>query len=55
MPTTCSPQWVAVIFRLDEGERNVRLVVEDISLPAGEELPSDNDAPFGEVNLITDL
>jgi len=50
---------VVVVLRLDERERNVRLVIEDVVSPLGpapgDQLASDNDAALGESNLFADL
>jgi hypothetical protein len=48
-----------VVLRLDDGDRNVRLVVEDVvralCLAAGDELAADDDAALGETDLLANL
>ena len=50
---------VVVVLRLDDGDRDVGLVVEDVvselGLPPSHHLAPDVDLPFGEVDLALDL
>ena len=50
---------VVVVLGLDDGDRDVRLVIKDIigalGLPAGDEFPADNDAPFSKSDFLADL
>jgi hypothetical protein len=50
---------VVVVFRLDDDERDVALVIEDVlsalRLTARDELPPNDDPPFGEVDLFPNL
>ena len=50
---------VIVVLRLDDGDRDVRLVVEDVvrelRLPPGDHLPADVDLALREVDLPPDL
>ena len=50
---------VVVVFGLDEGDGDVRLVVEDVvgalGLAAGDQLAADDDPAFGEVDLLANL
>ena len=50
---------VPVVLGLDDRERNVGLVVEDVvgplAPPARHQLAPDDDAPLGEAHLLADL
>ena len=50
---------VVVVLGLDQRERDVRLVVEDVvgalRLAAGDQLAADDDAALGEADLLADL
>ena len=50
---------VVVVLGLDDGDRDVWLVIKDIigalGLPAGNEFSADDDAPFGKSDLLADL
>lgn len=50
---------MVVVFCLNEGNRNVRFIVEDIvseiGFAAGDEFAPDNDSPFGEADLFANL
>ena len=50
---------VVVVLGLDQRERDVRLVVEDVvgalGLAAGDQLAADDDAALGEADLLADL
>ena len=50
---------VVVVLGLDDGERDVRLVVEDVvgalGLAARDQLAADDDPALGEADLLADL
>jgi hypothetical protein len=50
---------VRVVFCLDDGNRNVRLVIKDVIRPlglaAGDEFTSNDDAAFGEGHFLANL
>ena len=50
---------VVVVLGLDQGDRNVGLVVEDVvgslGLAPGDELAADDDPALGEADLLADL
>ena len=50
---------VVIILGLDDGDRDVGLVIKDVigalGLPAGHQLSADNDPPFGKSDFLADL
>jgi hypothetical protein len=50
---------VIVVLRLDDGDRNIGLVIKDVigvlGFAAGDELSSDDDASLGKVDLLAYL
>ena len=54
-----SPTAVVVVLGLDQRDRDVRLVVEDVvgplGLAAGDQLAAHDDAALGEADLLADL
>ena len=51
---------VVIVFRFDDGDRNIGLVIHKdvigaLCFAAGDELPSDDDASFGKVDLLADI
>jgi hypothetical protein len=58
MPAACRRRR-AVVFRLDECEGKVRLVIEDIvgafGLPTSDELAPNDDSAFGKPDLFANL
>jgi len=50
---------MVIVLGLNDGDGNIGLVIKDIicalGLASGNELTSDDDAPFGEVDLLSNL
>ena len=50
---------VVIVLRLDDGDGDIRFVVKDVvgalGFAARDELPPNNDATLGEINLLADL
>ena len=58
-PAACRRRRVVVVLGLDEGDRDVGLVVEDVvgafGLAAGDQLAADDDPALGEADLLANL